>query len=166
MLPANISLYPIQQEHYNLIALIEEAEGLLTPELEEALQLTQHQFERQAISYGFVVKAFDDTKEVIDKEIKRLSELGAKAVKRKELFKERLDAAMKQFGVEKITTETLSLSYRKSESVEVDEENLADEWMNEKITYTPDKARIKAAIKEGESVPGASIVVKQNLQIK
>ncbi|HWJ24935.1 MAG TPA: siphovirus Gp157 family protein, partial [Flavisolibacter sp.] len=122
MLPQTKSMYQIRGEHLGLLKLIEEAEGELTPEIEQAMILTAEEFEQKAISYGFVVKSFEDAEEVIENEIKRLQALKAKAGKRAERFKETLDKAMKEFGFEKIQTETLTLSYRKSKPVELDED--------------------------------------------
>jgi hypothetical protein len=38
--------------------------------------------------------------------------------------------------------------------------------MREKVEYSPDKTAIKTALKSGKSVPGCSLLVKQNIQIK
>lgn len=57
------------------------------------------------------------------------------------------------------------LSYRKSSSVEVNEE-LEQEWMREKVSYEPDKKRIKEAIESGVQVKGAWVEVKSNPNIK
>lgn len=187
MLPQTKSMYQIRGEHLGLLKLIEEAEGELTPEIEEQLALTKDEFESKAISYGYVVKLFEDTEEVIDNEIKRLQALKAKAGKRAESFKDTLDKAMKEFGFEKIQTETLTLSYRKSKPVELDEDfadnflsNVsievkakegAPEYVHKLIEYfdfkgTPSKTRIGDALKAGAEVVGAKVVEKKNLQIK
>jgi DNA gyrase/topoisomerase IV subunit A len=142
-------------------------EGELTPELEQALSLTQEEFQDKAISYGFIMKQFDNDASIIEAEINRLRALLNKADQRKELFKQRLSEAMQQFGVEKITTPLLKLSFRKSEAVEItDGESIPAEYYDEKIVTTLSKTRIKEAIKAGEIVTGAELVVKQNLQIK
>lgn len=181
------SMYQIRGEHLGLLKIIEEAEGELTPEIEQQLALTQEEFEDKAVSYGFVVKSFEDVEEVIDKEIKRLQVLKAKAGKRAETFKARLDEAMQQFGVEKIKTPTLTLSYRSSKPVELVEdfkekflENVsimvvlkedAPADMAHLIEYfdvsaAPSKTRIGDALKAGALIEGAKIVEKKNLQIK
>lgn len=66
---------------------------------------------------------------------------------------------------EKFKTSKVSISYRKSETVEIDElEKLSDEFI--KIEKKADKAAIKAAIKEGVEIVGARIVENNNIQIK
>lgn len=187
MLPQTKSMYQIRGEHLGLLKLIEEAEGELTPEIEQAMALTGEEFEDKAVSYGFVVKSFEDVEEVLDKEIKRLQELKKKATKRAEKFKDTLDKAMREFGFEKIKTETLTLSYRSSKPVEL-VEGFEDEFLkNVSITFKPNddaptgtlnlceffdikltasKTRIGEALKAGATIEGAKIAEKKNLQIK
>lgn len=181
------SMYQIRGEHLGLLKLIEENEGELTDDLEQSLVLTQEEFEDKAVSYGFIVKSFEDQEEVIDKEIKRLSVLKAKAGKRAEAFKNRLDEAMRQFGIDKIQTPTLTLSYRKSNTVDLSEDFENDFLKHVSIEIIPkegapdhianlielfdakasaSKKRIGEALKTGMAITGASNVEKKNLQIK
>lgn len=163
----NNSLYHIRAEHLEIIYAIEENEGELTPEIEMALSLTEEQFQEKAISYGYVIKRFEDNASLIDAEIKRLTELKKRAERNYDRFKENLSGAMIQFGVEKIETPTLKLSFRKSESVEIfDEKEIPIEYVDEKIVHTISKTRIKEDLKKGIAVKGANLLTKQNLQVK
>ena len=58
------------------------------------------------------------------------------------------------------------LSFRKSEVVEIDESKLPKKYMKKKIELSPDKVGIRKLLKSGVLVRGASLVEKQNLQIK
>lgn len=70
-------------------------------------------------------------------------------------------------GGEKFENVNHKITYRKSESVEILNETLIDrKFFNEKTTYTPDKKAIKSAIELGEIIHGATIVKKNNIQIK
>lgn len=187
MLPQIKSMYQIRGEHLGLLKLIEEAEGELTPEIEEQLALSKDEFESKAVSYGYVVKMHEDVEEILDKEIKRLTELKKKAVKRAEKFKATLDNAMREFGFDKIKTETLTLSYRTSNPVELAEEFEDTFLKNVSVTIKPNddapagilnlseyfdiklsasKTRIGDALKAGTVIEGAKITEKKNLQIK
>lgn len=86
-----------------------------------------------------------------------------KAAKNKaESLKRYLEMAL---GGEKFKTSKVSISYRKSEIVEIDEiEKLSNEFI--KIEKKADKTAIKAAIKEGVEIVGARIVENNNIQIK
>jgi hypothetical protein len=133
------------------------------------------------------VKSFEDVEEILAKEIKRLTDLKAKAGKRAEAFKNRLDEAMRQFGIEKIETPMLKLSYRKSKPVELAEDFEDDFLSNVTIEIKPkegapdgvsklieyfdvkanaSKTRIGDALKAGALIDGAKITEKKNLQIK
>lgn len=63
-------------------------------------------------------------------------------------------------------TARVRVSFRKSEQTEIDESILDKKWCREKVTYTPDKTAIKNAIKAGQTVAGAELVINQNIQIK
>lgn len=67
---------------------------------------------------------------------------------------------------QKFETAKVRVSFRKSEQTEVDESLLDRKWFKEKVSYTPDKTAIKNAIKAGQTVAGAKLVVNQNIQIK
>jgi len=67
----------------------------------------------------------------------------------------------------KYTDSRVSVSFRKSESVDVEQSApIPDEFwtIHEEVKY--DKLAIKRALKSGMSVPGCQIVEKQNIQIK
>lgn len=101
--------------------------------------------------------------------------------KEREALKEREDAARRKaerlkgylaqaLGGEKFQTARISVSWRKSEAVEITRE--CEAWCRENGAFLRqkepdiDKAGIKDALKEGGTVPGASLVTKQNIQIK
>jgi len=69
---------------------------------------------------------------------------------------------------EKVETDFVKLSWRKSESVEiaVTPEFLPDEFQRVKTTIEADKTGIKAALKAGRVVEGAKLVEKSHLQVK
>lgn len=162
----NKSLYNIRIDHLELLQQIEENEGELTPELEQAIQLTEEEFESKAISYGFVYKGFDDTIDLIDQEIKRLNGLKEKAKKRAEAFKEILSDAMKQFSVEKIETPIIKLSFRKSKAIELSEDFEDSILKYVDIAPVINEEKIKAAKEAGEDVPKITEELLQCFTIK
>ncbi len=66
----------------------------------------------------------------------------------------------------KFNTAKVAVTFRKSEVVEVDEEQCPKEWMSEKVTFSPDKTAIKNAIKQGREIEGCTLIEKNNIQIK
>lgn len=70
---------------------------------------------------------------------------------------------------EKFQTARVAVSYRKSEQVEVSMAFFTEESNERFLRYKDpeaDKTAIKAAIKAGETVPGAEIVSKMNMSIR
>jgi hypothetical protein len=159
------SLFNITAEALELASALEENE--LTPELETALAINQNELQEKAINYGYVVKSLEGDVSAIDEEIKRLQALKKAKNNAIERMKESVSNAMQLYGMEKLTSPTLSLSLRKSESVEVDfTEALPNDFKITKVTVTPDKIAIKQALKQGENITGATLKINYNLQIK
>jgi len=161
------SLYNIAAEYQHLSDQLIESEGELTPELQELLSINKDELEYKGQSYAMVIKGYESDITVIDSEIQRLKGLADKRNKAIERLKNNLKAAMLLYGYDKIETPLVKLSFRKSESVEIiNEAQLDQKYMVEKITVTPNKVAIKNDIKAGIEVEGAVLSVNQNLQIK
>ena len=70
-------------------------------------------------------------------------------------------------GKTKLENESIRLSFRKSESVEIiSEDKIPDELFTIKTTKTPNKTAIKAELKAGKEIEGVFLKENQNLQIK
>lgn len=70
-------------------------------------------------------------------------------------------------GGEKFSTPRVAVSFRKSESVLIKNENLIpDEYCEFTTTRKPNKKTIKDALKEGKELMGVELLEKQNIQIK
>ena len=68
---------------------------------------------------------------------------------------------------EKFATSRMQLSWRKSQAVEiVDEFKIPDDYIKVKYQTQIDKESIKEKLKAGEEIPGAVLVLRQNLTIK
>lgn len=162
-----LSLYVIQQEYISLAEQIIDNDGLLSEEMEAALQINKDQLESKSQCYGFIVRQLEGECDMIDNEIKRLEAMKKSRGKTVDRLKESVSKAMQLYEIEKIETPTLKISFRKSESIEIEEESLIDEkYMTVKTTKTPDKKAIKEAIKAGEIVLGVTLKENQNIQFK
>lgn len=69
-------------------------------------------------------------------------------------------------GGEKFKTSRVSISYRKSESVEVADISLLDDDYLKFKEPEADKTKIKKALKDGIELEGVILVEKNNIQIK
>ena len=164
---SNLNLYNIEKEYLQLVDQIIDNEGELTPELEESLMINQEQLEQKGRGYGFVVKQLN-TEIANIKSYKK--ELDAKIKSREKTvdrLKNVLKNAMNLHEITEIKTETLKINFRKSEVVEVpDIELLERSYQKRETKITADKAEIKKSIKMGMNIQGATLVEKQNIQIK
>jgi len=105
--------------------------------------------------------------EIISDEIKRLQALKKQAENRADKMVKYVSDIMLRLNYSKIETDFGTFSFRKSESVDIENATLIPkEFTTTKIEISPDKTAIKKAIKEGKIVPGAVLLQKQNLQIK
>jgi hypothetical protein len=159
------SIYQLTTEALEIASLLEENE--LTPEIEQVLVINQDELKEKALNYAYVIRTFEDDVTSIDNEIKRLRSLKEAKTNSIERLKESISTAMNIYSIEKVESPLLKLSFRKSEAVEItNEEVLPLSFKTEKVTYTPNKVKIKEAIKNGETVFGAILQINYNLQIK
>ena len=159
------SIYVISEEAKFLASSLEEGE--FTPEMELALTINQNEIQEKAINYGFVLKTFEGDVSLISEEIKRLTAIKKAKENAIDRMKDAVLNAMQIYSIEKVSSPTLNISIRRTESIEVPLlELLDDRFVTEKIVKSADKIGIKKALKDGEMIEGAFIQANYNLQIK
>ena len=158
------TLYNIENDYLKLISQIEEAEGELSPDLEEALKINEAQLQGKSVSYLHVITTKQGINSAIDIEIKRLQAIKKRNSNLVLNLKNRLLEAVKLFGEFEVGFN--KFTSRKSSSVQVDDINsLPAEYKTVKVTEAADKKAIKDAIKSGKEITGCSIVENLNLKI-
>lgn len=159
------TLYDITQDQQLIISLLEETGGELTPEIEEAMNITRSELESKAEGYGKAIFEYKAKEEAIDAEIKRLTARKKTAQNIQQRLKERIAEALEVFEVEKLEAGTFRYSFRKSKSVEIIDLNaLPDEFI---ITEKKaDKKAIGDALKAGSVICGAQLNENKSLQIR
>jgi hypothetical protein len=162
-----MNIYQIQNEYLLLINQIIDNGGEVTPQQELNLQITKNQLQDKGTNYAFVIKKLDAECDIIDAEIKRLTELKKVRQNACERLKNNISHAMHTFEVDKIESPLIKLSFRKSQSVNVSDVNsLPSEYKTIKVTESADKMKIKQALLNGEKIEGCEIINSKNLQIK
>lgn len=160
------SIYNISTELQKIFNDIEN-DGEVSAENETALSISIQELENKGIQYGYKCLELDAELIKIDAELERIKKYKDSCIKLKERLKNTLSGAMLNFGVHELKTPTLKINFRKSENIEIADESLINEkYKIPKTTYTISKTAIKEAIKKGEIVIGAELLVKENLQIK
>lgn len=142
-----------------------------TGEIVDAEKLNELQIQREEKieSVALWYKNVLADAEAIKAEKNVLAEREAKARAKAESIKKWLEFAL---NGEKMSTPKVEVNFRKSESVEVDEVEFvkwalaeADDLLSFKDP-TPNKTAIKAAIKNGRTIEGATLISKTNISIK
>lgn len=165
-----MALYEINDEIAKCEIAILESVDVETGEILDTTlieKMKELQLERKDKINGciYAIQKREDKIELAKKEIDRLKTL----IKICENQDERIrNYLLSNIDVgEKIDLGLHSIGWRKSEAVEIEnEEDIPKEFMTEKTTYTPNKTKIKEAIKGGTEVKGCKLVERQNLQIK
>lgn len=160
------SLYQITQEQAELFNFILEADGEITPDVEESLKINEQNFETKARGYIWMIKKLEADNITITEELNRLERIEKRNNKMIDRLKENMKYALEIFGESK-KVDTFTLSLRKSKSVEIiDADVIPESFRVVKTTETINKTEIKKAIESGVTVPGATIKENNNLQIK
>lgn len=153
-----MNIYEIDRQ---ILDCIDEETGeiLDVERLEKLIQDKQNKIESVACWYKNIVAE----SEAIKAEISNLRERKAHDDKLAENLKKYL---FNTLCGEKFKTSKVSISYRKSSTVEVDDVyKVPDEYLTYKEPE-PNKTLLKSAIKAGQSFDGVRLVDKTNMQIK
>lgn len=151
-----------------LLACVDPETGeIIDPEQLDALSMER---EAKIEGAGLWVKDLRAEAAAIAEEIKALTERKKAAEKKADSIAEWLERSLEG---EKFTTPRVAMTWRKSSAVEIADPEKFIDWAemenrDEFIDYkaTIRKADVKAAIKAGEEIPGASIVEHNNMTIK
>lgn len=153
------SLYEIDQ---GILGCIDQETGeLIDPERLENLQMERNQkienialwiknLQADALAYKAEKEAFAEREKAAANKAEQLKAYLARAL-----------------AGQKFSTAKCAVSFRKSEKVEVlDEQKIPRAYMVETVTYNPDKTLIKEVLKDGQEISGCRLVKALNTQIK
>ena len=165
------SLWQLTQEELSFISLMEENGGEVNDEIMEDLAIRRDNFQHKAEAYAKFILKLESEAEQAAAEIKRIQALKKAKENTVLRLKETLLAALMVFteedakGIRRYETPLAKLSTRKSQAVEVLDEQLipADFWV---IKKEVSKSTITQAIKDGAEVPGAQLKDNISLSIR
>lgn len=167
---SNNSLYALSNEYadlYNALLASVDDDGAVDENAFAMVERAEGAFTEKAVAVATVYRALGNDIEQYENEIKRLTDIKKRIENEQERVKNYLAAACETTGIESIKGVYANISFRASEQTIIDDESaLPKEFTVVKTTTTPDKTKIKAAIKSGQAVPGAHVESKRNIQIK
>ena len=159
------TLYKISEDYNELMNSIEENEGVLTEDQEQALVINEKELQSKSISYLEFIRSREGFLLIVDDEIKRLQAIKKRNNTLIDKLKSNLLGAVNLFG--EFTVGTVTFGTRKSESITVEDVNsLPSEYKTIKVTEAANKAELKKALKEDEEIEGVTLNVNLNLKIK
>jgi len=144
---------------------VEQNEGELTPEIEEALAINSQELSEKSLAYVEFMGNLNAQNNRVDDEIKRLQLLKRKNTQMLEFLQKGLVQAVNEFGT--IHTGTYTIGVRQSEECVIeDTDKIPEKFKTVKMEVQVDKLAVKKAIKSGEQVPGAHVQGNQHPIIK
>lgn len=152
------TLYEISEEILNCVDM-ETGEIIDTEKLREL----QMEFDDKVEGIALWIKNLLSDAAAIKEEKDKLAERQRVCENKAKSLKEYLSVFL---GGQKFKTPKVSISYRKSKSVDVKDITVLPEEYMKYSEPTANKTEIKKAIESGIDVPGCEIVESQNMQIK
>lgn len=156
------SLYEIDKAIMDFEFQIDEETGeiLNATDLDDLKMAREQKIE----NIGLYYKSLLGEAEMVKAEAKSLSDRQKRLENKAESLKKYLAYALKG---EKFSTPRMSVSYRKSESVKIDDDYaIPDKWCELSVVKKPNKKLIKDALKKGEHIFGAELITKSNISVK
>ena len=157
-----MKLYELNEAYQSILNLDLEEE-----DLQLALQSLEGTLKEKSENIGKLLNSLDLEAGMYDNEIKRLQAKKTSASNKHGRIKEYLSESLKSMHVDKLECDLFKFSFRKSESLKVEQESeIPEEFLKIKEVCSVDKKELKKWLKDGHRCLGVSIEVKQNLQIK
>lgn len=152
-----MTLYAIDQ---SILDLVDTESGEIADM--DAFEMLQMERDRKLEGIALAYKNFTAEAKALGEQRKSFSEREKAALKKAEKCRSLLERGL---AGQKMETPMVAVSYRKSTAVEItDLDALPFAYTVTEIK--PDKERITAALKNGDTVPGAEFVTRNNIQIK
>lgn len=164
----NNTLYKISQDLDSILSQLEENGGEITPEIEQALTITQEQFAYKCEDYAAAILNIEAVAAAAKAEKDRLAKLQKFYDDTAKRLRTAISTAMLKYDIPKVENGTMRVFLRHTQAVDpnIDLAVLPKQFKTTKVEEVADKKAIKEAILAGEDVPGASLVDNYNIQIK
>lgn len=164
-----MKLYEISDTYQQFLSAVENGD---IPEeaVLDTLEGIQGEFNEKADNIACCIKNLKAEAEAIKAERDTLDERAKSKLSKAESLRNYLSVAMQNTGITKIETARNSLTFRRSSSLFIADENdfkqRHADLCKKEIKVTIPRTEITKMIKAGEDITGAELRTNQNLQIK
>lgn len=161
-----MKLYEINEVYQNLVALLEDEETSAEL-LEVAFENIKDELHVKVENYARIIKNTQAEVEAYKEEVARMTAKRRSLENNIERMKEAAEYAMRLQGEKKVKGELFTLAIQKnppSLKIDIEPEELPQEFQT--ITISPNKEKIKAAIKEGKAIEWARLEQGESLRIR
>ena len=158
-------LYDIDVNLRALWTKIAEQEGEITEEDMQMLNELEIAKNDKLEGYGVIIREMKSEIDECDAEMKRIKEIADRKKNAMERLKKSLQEFMIGNEIDKLESVKVKLSFRKSQSLEIEEDAIIPEDLM-RIKKEPDKTAIKDFIVNGGELQGVHLLDKKNIQIK
>lgn len=153
----------------NILSQIEENDGVLTPELEELLTVSDDRIQEVTSELLHLRQVATTQIMAAEAQVAQAKEFAGRIERVRAAIDSQLKDAAIRLGTIQAGTYKISIGISKVADV-YDPELLPRQWQREvpavAAQWLPDKVAIAKALRAGNEVPGARLEERQNLQIK
>lgn len=164
-----MTLYEISNDYINFITAVENGE---IPEeaIQDTLDSIEGEFNEKIESIACLIKNINAEAEAIKLEADNLKQRADAKIRHSERLKEYLLSALEATDKKKVETTRAVVSWRPTESVLIENDEQFCEMYpclaKETVSIKPIKSEVKKAIKAGQTLDGAVIVVSKSLSVR
>lgn len=162
---SKLTLYNISADFLRIVEALQENDGELTPEIEEALLVNDQNFIAKTENYIEAIAMMEAYEQLAAEREKEFQTKKRKAANAKRRLKERLQYAMELMGRDKVEIGLHKLSLRESQSVNITDEARIPAYYI-KVETKINKDSIRRDLKAGIAVEGAELLTTKSIQIR
>lgn len=154
----NKSLPALILEMSEIVAQLHENGGELTEVLEHAMDCTAQELQAKTDRYAFFMERLDAEADYWKQRADAFSKVSRSCKALKERLNGNIKGAMISLGQTDLEGNEMRFKLSAlAPKLVMDETRIPAEWKMAVTEYIPDKDRIKAALQDGQSVPGAAM---------
>lgn len=165
-----MNVFQLSQEHYDIMSLLEEMEGDMTPELQERYDQLMVAGEEKVKNLYWIHKHLSGQQAIIESEEKRIDALKKSNAKRLVSIKEMMNAMMKMLSLNNIKEGTINVIMAKHTEFVYDETKVPEGYFDkvemQKLKLAEFKAWCKDNKESAEALCDAKFIEGNRIQIK